>query len=337
MRPDKKVALVLGANGGIGSEVTRSLLRRGWLVRALVRGQPSGTDAAKHPQLEWVIGDALRKQDVIDAAYGAAVIVHAVNPAKYHNWRGLALPMLDNTIAAAALCHATVLLPGTIYNYGDAYTVVDEETLQNPHTRKGAIRVEMEERLREACWDGRVRSLIVRAGDFFGAVGNSSWFSQGVVQRGQPVRWVFNPGATDQMHSWAYLPDVAETMVRLLEQRQSMPAFDTYHFKGHVLRNSDLMNAVCQLAGISRRRVLPFPWWAIRAGAPFVELCKEMREMQYLWEQPLELNNAKLLARIGVEPHTPLVDALRTTLMGIGCLGDSGDSPVARRQAGILR
>jgi len=333
MRPDRKVALVLGANGGMGSEVTRSLLRRGWLVRGLVRREPSGLATANHPQLQWIIGDAMRRQDVMDAAYGAAVIVHAVNPAKYHNWRGLALPMLDNTIAAAAAFQATVLLPGTIYNYADSTELLDEDAPHNPPTNKGAVRVEMEERLRDASWD-RIRTIIVRAGDFFGAGANSSWFSQGMVQRGQPVRWVLNPGAEDQHHSWAYLPDVAETMVRLLEQRHSLPAFDTYHFRGHWLRNSQLLDAVCHIAGISRRRVLRFPWWAIRAGAPLVEFCNEMREMQYLWEKPLKLNNAKLLARIGTEPHTPLEEALRTTLIGIGCLRDSHLAP---RQADILR
>jgi nucleoside-diphosphate-sugar epimerase len=326
MHPDKNVALVLGAHGGIGGEVTRALLRRGWLVRALVRRMPSGATEFKHPRLEWILGDATRKQDVIDAAYGTSVIVHAVNPAKYHNWRGLALPMLDNTIAAATLFRATVLLPGTIYNYADAAALLDEESPQNAHTRKGAVRIEMEERLRDASWDS-IRALVVRAGDFFGPGANSSWLSQGVVQRGQPVRWVFNPGAPEQMHSWAYLPDVAEAMVRLLERRHSLPAFDTYHFKGHWLRNSDLANTVCDIAGISRRRVLPFPWWAIRAGAPFVELCNEMQEMRYLWNTAIELDNTKLRSRIGIEPHTPIVEALRSTLIGVGCMRDSHVTP----------
>jgi nucleoside-diphosphate-sugar epimerase len=275
----------------------------------------------------------MRRQDVIDAAYGAAVIVHAVNPAKYHNWPGLALPMLDNTIAAAKLFRATVLFPGTIYNYGESSALLDEETPQRPNSTKGAIRVEMEERLRDASWD-RIRTIIVRAGDFFGASANSSWLSQGVVHRGQPVRWVFNPGANNQRHSWAYLPDVAESMVRLLEQRQALPAFDTYHFKGHWLRNGALMDALCQLAGISSRRVLPFPWTAIRAGAPFVELFNEMHEMRYLWQTPIELDNTKLISRIGSEPHTPLSEALRSTLVGIGCLRESRS---AQTPAGIVQ
>jgi nucleoside-diphosphate-sugar epimerase len=265
------------------------------------------------------------RHDVIDAACGASIIVHAVNPVKYHNWRGLALPMLDNTIAAAAVNNARIVFPGTIYNYGrNAFPLIDEQSPQNPTTRKGAIRVEMEDRLRDAVWDRRARVLIVRAGDFFGPRAGSSWFSQGLVMRGQPVRFVLSPGSKELHHSWAYLPDVAETMVRLLEQEDTLQKHDTYHFRGHWLRNLDMLNTICDVAGISRKRILPFPWLAINASAAFAELSHEMQEMRYLWQEPIKLDNAKLRERIGVEPHTPIEEALRATLIGIGCIRDSG-------------
>jgi nucleoside-diphosphate-sugar epimerase len=304
-------------------------------VRALVRRVSSSADALKHPQLEWIEGDAMDRQDVIDAAFGASVIVHAVNPIKYHNWRGLALPMLDNTIAAAAISNARIVFPGTIYNYGrDAFPLIDEQAPQNPATRKGTIRVEMEERLRDAVWDGRARVLIVRAGDFFGPRAGNSWFSQGLVMRGQPVRFVLSPGNKELHHSWAYLPDAAETMARLLEQENTLQKHDTFHFRGHWLRNLDMLNTICDVAGISRKRVLPFPWLAISASAAFAELSHEMQEMRYLWQEPIKLDNAKLRERIGIEPHTPIEEALRATLVGIGCLCDSHVTPT---QADITR
>src|SRR6185295_91304 len=107
--------------------------------------------------------------EVVAAGTGASVIVHAVNPPKYHNWAGLVLPMLDNTIAAAKASGARVLFPGTIYNFGpDAFPKLSETSAQHPLTRKGQIRVEMEERLKRATVDAGVRALIVRAGDYFG-------------------------------------------------------------------------------------------------------------------------------------------------------------------------
>jgi len=72
----------------------------------------------------------------------------------------------------------------------------------------------------------------------------------------------------------------------------------------------------CRVRGISSRRIKPFRWWAIKLASPFVNACHEMLEMRYLWQLPLELDNSKLRARIGTEPHTPIEAALAATLDG---------------------
>jgi len=70
-------ALVLGATGGIGSEVARQLRAVGWRVRALRRG--GAPASAPQDGLDWVAGDAMNRADVLAAASGCSVIVHAVN------------------------------------------------------------------------------------------------------------------------------------------------------------------------------------------------------------------------------------------------------------------
>ena len=56
--------------------------------------------------------------------------------------------MLHNTISAAERNGALIVLPGTIYNYGpDAFPLLREDSPQDPVTRKGAIRVQMEKAL----------------------------------------------------------------------------------------------------------------------------------------------------------------------------------------------
>ncbi len=111
-------ALVLGATGGIGGEIARLLLTRGWKVRALHRNPDSLTASRATSGLTWQKGDAMSTADVAAAASGVSVIVHAVNPPGYRNWGKLVLPMLDNTIAAARSQGAGILLPGTVYNFG---------------------------------------------------------------------------------------------------------------------------------------------------------------------------------------------------------------------------
>ena len=48
-----------------------------------------------------------------------------------------------------------------------------------------------------------------------------------------------------------------------------------------------------------------------------------MQEMRYLWNRPVLMDNARLVARLGAEPRTPLADALRTALIGQGSLAPS--------------
>jgi nucleoside-diphosphate-sugar epimerase len=60
-------------------------------------------------------------------------------------------------------------------------------------------------------------------------------------------------------------------------------------------------------------------------GAPFVTFLGEALEMRYLWRIPIRLDNAKLASLIGQEPHTPIDEALRQTLLGLGCVPEMPD------------
>ena len=62
------------------------------------------------------------------------------------------------------------------------------------------------------------------------------------------------------------------------------------------------------------------PWWLLSLASPFVTTFREVREMRYLWRQPLQLDNRKLVGLLGSEPHTPLDEAIRRTLIGFGSL-----------------
>jgi len=52
-----------------------------------------------------------------------------------------------------------------------------------------------------------------------------------------------------------------------------------------------------------------------------------MQEMTYLWKVPVRLDNTRLVAFLGEEPHTPAVDAVRATLRGMGCLREERPAP----------
>jgi nucleoside-diphosphate-sugar epimerase len=321
-----KTALVIGATGGVGGAIAQRLLQDGWTVRALNRNP----DAARRGReaLQWVQGDAMVEADVVAAAQGCSLVVHGANPPGYRNWAGLQMPMLASAIAAAKAVDARLVFPGTVYNYGpDAFPTLTETSPQHPLTRKGAIRVQMERALKAAADDG-LKVLIVRCGDFFGPVpGQNNWMNQGLVQAGRPITAVRYPGPLNVAHTWAWLPDVAETVVRLLALPDLEP-FAAYHMRGHTQTGAQLVAGMEEAAG-RKLKVASLPWFAVRAMGAFNETMREMVEMKYLWDEPVLLDNARLIARLGAEPHTPLVEALRAALSGMNALPQTAQALAA--------
>ncbi|GEO83894.1 membrane protein [Ciceribacter naphthalenivorans] len=333
----RPIALVLGATGGIGGALAAKLVERGYEVRALHRS--AAEMQGKVPQYDWVQGDAMNRADVVAAAEGVELIAHAVNPPGYRNWGELVLPMIDNTIAAAKASGARIVMPGTVYNFGpDAFPVLEESSPQNPVTRKGKIRVQLEERLEAASGEG-VPVLIVRAGDFFGPGAGNTWFAQGIVKPGKPLSSITNPGIRGVGHQWAYLPDVAETMVQLIEQPDRIPRFARFHMDGFYDPDGRQMAEVIRrVSGKPDLKTKAFPWWLASLASPFVPIFRELLEMRYLWNLPLRMTNRRLVSFLGAEPHTPIDEAMRATLASLGCLeatidphADSGR--LARRAA----
>jgi len=312
----KNTALVLGATGGIGGEVARELLARGWTVRALIRREPPADADAR---IQWQRGDAMDAQAVRRAAEGVGLIVHAVNPPGYRDWATRVMPMLENTITAARAVDARILLPGTFYNYGPgAFPVIAEDAPQDAETIKGRIRVTMEARLREVAAEG-VPVLIVRAGDYFGPRPGNAWFGQ-MVTPGKPVNVVRRIGKPGAGHQWSYLPDVAAAMASLVSVGERLRPFENVHMHGHWDEDgTQLAAAVRRVAG-GNARIAAFPWWAVSLGWPFIRIFRELRELRYLWRQPIRLGGSRLRELIGAEPHTPMDEAVAATLRGLGCI-----------------
>lgn len=312
-----KTILILGATGGIGDAVARAMLARDWTVIALVRNKEAAERnwrASAKPR--WIAGDAMNADDVVEAARGVSAIFHGVNPSGYRDWDKLSVPMLDATIQAARRHGARVVLPGTIYNYDIAATpIIDEATPQHPRGAKGAVRAEMERRLAAAAPE--VASLILRAGDFFGPGAQQSWFLQ--VMARSPLRRIVNPGIRGIGHTWAYLPDLAETFARLLDLPEgALAQAERLQFRGFWDHDGQEMTRLIRAA--SGKPNLPeraFPWWLMRVAAPFASFPRELVEVEPFWRYPMQMDNRRLLAMLGEEPATHVADAVRQSLAGI--------------------
>ena len=305
---------VLGAKGRLGRASTKAFLASGYDVRAVTRtGElPAGLEGATA-----IAGNALDETSLIDATKGADIVLHALNPV-YSDWSTV-LPMARNVLAACRANGAVQFFPGTVYNYGSPMpAVIAEDTPQRPTTEKGRIRAELEQMFRREADAGNVRTVLLRAGDFFGGTGTGSWFD--LVTASKLGKGVYTAaGPVDLVHEWTYLPDYAAAFVALADNLHGLEAHEALHLPGHAVTELQMKAAVEAAVG-RPLRMASMPWWVLRAGSPFSAMWRELVAMSYLRFEPHRLASARLGSVIGTVPHTPLERAVAGALHDLEAL-----------------
>ncbi len=294
--------LILGANGRFGRAAYKAFSDAGWDVTALVR--PGKAHSGKVIEV-----DASDPTALSDAAKGFHVIVNALNP-PYHKWAEMLPVLTASVIAAARTSGATVLIPGNVYNYStNLPTVLSADTPQNAINGKGALRVEMERSFRDA---PNVRTIVLRGGDFIEAEKTGNWFD-GQITNKVDKGVITYPGPTDQIHAWAYLPDMARAAVELCKIRETLPRFADIPFAGFAITGDELITAV-EDATDKTLKVKTVPWSIMSAIGLFSPLIREVVAMRYLWNRPHRLDGSSLNSLLPDFKPTPLKTALQQAL-----------------------
>lgn len=258
--------LIAGASGLFGSHASAAFAQAGWEVRRYQRGT-----------------------DMAAAAMGADVIVNAMNPPNYHNWAKLVPQITAQVLDAARKSGATILVAGNVYNYGTALGPWGPETPQDPQTRKGKIRVQMEAEYRAS----GLPVIILRGGDYLDAKGLAQGMKHELAALSKGKITPF--GAPDVPRAYAYLPDMARAAVLLAQRRADLPRFADIPFAGVTFSMAEMKRSFEQMSG----RVLrfgTFPWALMVLTAPFWEMARELLEMRYLHDLPHSLDPAPMAA-----------------------------------------
>ncbi|MEZ9232246.1 NAD-dependent epimerase/dehydratase family protein [Vibrio amylolyticus] len=297
-----KTALILGITGNFGSQMAKAFKAEGWRVRALLRDK-NKAHTWLSPEDIW-IGGVSNEPLIEEAAFGVDVIAYAINPV-YYRWDTQALQLLEPTVRVAEKLNIRILFPGNVYNFAPNAELISEGASMNPVTRKGAIRVDMEQRLHRASQQG-AKVTIVRAGDFIGPDTHFSWLDMTLKQKRNRAQMKF-PHDDKHVHFWSYLPDLCANTAKLMATNQS--SFEVWHDDGLKLSQSDWQKAF--LENDNKLQVSKFSWWAFTLITPFSPLLKEVMKMRYLWQQPVLLDGTKMkLALQDQYKTTPLADIL---------------------------
>ncbi|MDB5239721.1 MAG: Nucleoside-diphosphate-sugar epimerase [Spirosoma sp.] len=304
--------LVLGATGSIGYAVTINLLARQLPVTVLVRSRAKAIALFPNaPTLTVVEGDAQDRAPLMELAADKNFIFHGINY-PYDKWFGNMDTVTQKVIEAAGINHATIVFPGNVYNFGLATEPIREDTRPNPITRKGKLRVDLEAMLEQAATAGKCRVLTVRLPDFWGP----NVMNEGIrpifenALNGKALPWLIN---ADIPHQAVYTNDAAEIIVRLM-LRESVLAYEAWNYGGTTVPSiRSWFGQISALTGNPLKTQVYSRFMVTTLGL-FWPLMREVKEMLYLYENSVLLDDAKVQALFPDFEPTPMRQALTQTL-----------------------
>jgi nucleoside-diphosphate-sugar epimerase len=298
---------VLGINGHIGHHAAQAFARAGFTVSGFGRSNRLPLE-----NVTFIKGDAGSLDDLRAAIAGADIVVNALN-LPYDKWdKGRAEAQLATVISAMGESGKTLMFPGNIYNYAATDRRISPSTPQRPQTPRGAIRVRQEEMLAAASRAGKFQTIIIRAGDFYAPDNTGDWYDQAMMMEARKGK-VYHMADLRLGHAWAYLPDLGRAFAMLGERRAGFGAFENFHFAGHYVTHGALMDAIVKAAPVPLK-VTPLPWLILQAMGLANGVLREVVKMRYLWNNPMELVDARLDAILGPDFGTPFAVAVAETV-----------------------
>ena len=312
-----KIAL-LGATGALGRALAPALSRRGLPYRVVGRTllplQMRFQGDALAEIVVWETEPVKRNQPdrfVEQAVMGADTVVYLVGMPL---WKfSEHVPLMARVVAAARKAGVRRLL---LVSSGWAYGAPQTERVTEEHplaatTVKGRIRREQETLVLSAHTPHGLQTSVLRIGDFYGPLVEASYlWSPFTAVRTAKHAQLLSP--VDTPHDFVFVPDAAETIARFLEAGAGWgQAWNLGGCGPTTLRA--MTEAIFSAAGQEPRYEVP-PRWKLRVVAMMNPYVRELREMQYLLETPVLLDDSRLSKLLGGLGKTPYEKGIEQTL-----------------------
>lgn len=297
---------ILGANGVIGHELSKHLLRYTQQIR-----QVSRNPKAVNPSDEVVKANLLNYQETERAVAGSEV-VYLVAGLKYdtNTWQQQWPVVMQNTIDACKKHAARLVFFDNVYGYGAVKGRMTEETPFNPISKKGEVRAKIATQLLDEIRAENLNALIVRAADFYGPGAKLSMIHSTLTERlkaGKKAQWIGNP---KKIHTFTYTPDAGYSVAVLGNSKEA------YNQTWHALTSDEqmtgeqLVNLAYQIMNTPNKGVQVLSRTGVKLIGVFVPVLRELVEMMYQFEDDYIFDSSKI-ARFLKSPATAYQAGLR--------------------------
>ena len=306
-----KKALVLGASGSMGYAIVNELCGRGIHVVAFARNKERlGALFSGNKHVEVVAGDVFVKEDIMNAAKDVDIIFHVVN-IPYSDWEKQQEKLLINILEVSKHYGIKLGIVDNIYAYGrQGEGLVKEEAKKRPHTKKGKIRLQLEEMAKQA----NVRMFIAHFPDFYGPNAESTLVHHTLkgILANKMSSFV---GDKKIAREYIFTPDGAKAMVELALHDEAYG--QNWNIPGYgVITGEEMIQHIRELTGYTKR-IIAVKRGMIQFIGLFDKQMKEFVEMLYLTEKPVVLSGEKYERYIGDIPKTSYYNGLKEMIISM--------------------
>lgn len=306
-----KKALVLGASGSMGYAIVNELCGRGIHVVAFARNKERlGALFSGNKHVEVVAGDVFVKEDIMNAAKDVDIIFHVVN-IPYSDWEKQQEKLLINILEVSKHYGIKLGIVDNIYAYGrQGEGLVKEEAKKRPHTKKGKIRLQLEEMAKQA----NVRMFIAHFPGFYGPNAESTLVHHTLkgILANKMSSFV---GDKKIAREYIFTPDGAKAMVELALHDEAYG--QNWNIPGYgVITGEEMIQHIRELTGYTKR-LITVKRGMIQFIGLFDKQMKEFMEMLYLTEKPVVLSGEKYERYIGDIPKTSYYNGLKEMIISM--------------------
>jgi nucleoside-diphosphate-sugar epimerase len=216
----RKKQVVFGT-GPVGSSIARLLQSSGYEVIAVPTSE-YGSD----PQGVHIFrGDPANFEFVLDACADASAIFLCLNGPP-SQWAEMYPPIVDNAIQVAARTGAKLIHWDLAHVYGPTREPIDESTPNSGKTGPARVMIDMADKIINATWQRKISGAVGRSADIYGpgAIGPEfgSSFGGNFFWSALNDEKITIVGDMDAPRSMAYVDDVAQGLITLAEEPQSV-------------------------------------------------------------------------------------------------------------------
>lgn len=295
--------VVLGA-GPVCRAIVQSLNSRQIEVTVVSR---TGTEVSGARSIAASVLDTDRMKEIVA---GAGAVYQACQP-EYHRWPEEFPAMQDSIIRALRGSETVLVAVENLYGYGPVKGPISQSLPLVATGRKGKVRSDLWRSLETESKAGRLKATAGRASDFFGpyaegsAVGDRFFLP---LIAGKKAEVMGNP---DALHSYTYVKDFGEALVRLALDERSLGR--AWHVpNAPAVSNKKFLEMAAAIAGV-KPQSKSLSLAKMKIGGLFIPAARELPEVLYEFNEDFVVDHSDYASTFG-DHATPLNESLSETI-----------------------